>query len=91
MDLVWDALNDKYRPATYARCQKLLREFSFLDLEDGTDPVQYLDRLERLQAEMAKSEAVMNDGLVYCRFLMVLPSEYDVIKQMFSWKTLVRD
>lgn len=65
MDVVWERLNDKHRPQTYAGCPDLFCDFCLLDLEEGIDPVLYLDRLERLQAKIEKLEALVNDKPIY--------------------------
>lgn len=91
MDEVWDRTCETYRPQTYSRCQDLFREFTFLDLEERTDPVVYLERLERLQAEIEELEAVMKDELSsvvssWACLLSTMSSDND-----FSGKKLVRE
>lgn len=60
-----------------------LSRVTFLDFEETTDPVVYLDRLERLQAEMEKLEAAINDKLFYVVSSWGCLLEYDVIRQRF--------
>lgn len=62
---------------------------SLLDLEEGTNPVLYLDQLERIPTEMDKLEIVVNDEVVYRCFFMGPRFVNDVIRQRFSGKKLV--
>lgn len=67
-----------------------MKQFIYCEFEEESNPVQFLDRVERIALELENIDAGLPQKIVSSQFIEKLSDDYGVIKQIFGGEVINR-